>query len=369
VSLTVNWMTKYSKIAWDSHNYIEMIVDDQGYIHISGNMHNVQLNYWRSKNPYDASEFEQLHYMLGAEEDNTTYPHFLKTNSGDLLFHYRYGWSGNGYEVYNIWDPQTLKWSRFLDIPLIDGEGLRNAYMNGPYYESDGYYHLYWVWRETPDAATNHTFSYARSRDLKNWESAAGVAVASPIVFGEDKLKVDLSTKTYGTGTLNNLPKHVLDSQNRVVLCNMKYDSLGNSQLYVYRIKADKTWEEKCITNWLYRFQFGGGGSLIFEINLTEMYMLDSGEIGVHYTHSKYGEGVIILDEETLMPIALRETEKSYPVELDVVATTGSYSKPLKSRINKSGNYMLHWETMLDNNDLMPSGTLPPDNMLEMIEH
>lgn len=120
-----------SKIGWDSHNYTEMIVDNEGYIHVSGNMHNVQLNYWRSKNPYDASDFEVLHRMTGSEEDNTTYPIFLKTNSGDLLFHYRYGWSGNGYEVYNIWNPQTKTWSRFLDKPLIDGLGLRNAYMSG----------------------------------------------------------------------------------------------------------------------------------------------------------------------------------------------------------------------------------------------
>lgn len=357
-----------SKVAWDSHNFIEMIVDNEGYIHISGNMHNVQLNYWRSKKPYDASEFEQLHAMVGTEEDNTTYPHFLLTNSGDLLFHYRYGWSGNGYEVYNIWDPTTKKWSRFLDIPLIDGEGKRNAYMNGPYYEDDGYYHLYWVWRETPDAASNHTFSYARSKDLKSWESASGEDVASPIVFAENKLKVDISTKTYGTGTLNNLPKHVLDSENRIVLCNMKYDALGNSQIYAYRLNADSTWDEKCITNWLYRFQFGGGGSLDFEINLYGMDYLGNGEIGVNYYHSQYGDGTLILDEATLETIAIREKERAYPEELDAITITGTYASPLKTKVNKSGNYILRWETMPDNNDRMPSGTLPPYIMMEMIE-
>lgn len=357
-----------SKIAWDSHNFIKMIVDNQGYIHISGNMHNVQLNYWRSKRPYDASEFIELHQMVGTEEDNTTYPHFLKTNSGDLLFHYRYGWSGNGYEVYNIWHPESLTWSRFLDIPLIDGEGKQNAYMNGPYYEEDGYYHLYWVWRGTPDAASNHTFFYARSRDMKNWESASGEAVASPIVFSEDKLKVDPSTITYGTGTLNNLPKHALDSQNRIVLCNMKYDAYGNSQLYAYRVREDKTWEEKCITNWLYRFQFGGGGSLVFEINLEGMYYLGDGEIAVNYIHSKYGKGVIILDEETLKPIALRNEERTYPAELDEVTTEAIYAKPLKVWINKKDNFLMRWETMPANNDRKPSGVLSPPYMLELIE-
>ena len=357
-----------SKVGWDSHNYIEMIVDNEGYIHLSGNMHNVQLNYWRSKRPYDASEFFTLHSMVDSLEDNTTYPHFIMTNDGDLLFHYRYGWSGNGYEVYNIWDPKAKSWSRFLDEPLIDGEGLRNAYMNGPYYEKDGYYHLYWVWRETPDAATNHTFSYARSKDLKNWESAAGESVASPIVFGEDKLKVDVSTIDHGTGTLNNLPKHVLDSKNRIILCNMKYDALGNSQLYAYRLKDDNTWEEKCITNWLYRFNFGGGGSLIFEINLYGMDYLGDGEIAVNYYHSQYGDGTIILDEETLEPIAVREKERTYPEDLDVVNTEGTYASAIQSRVNIAGNYILRWESMQDNNDRMPEGTLPPANMMVMLE-
>lgn len=357
-----------SKIGWDSHNYIEMIVDNEGYIHISGNMHNVQLNYWRSKNPYDASAFEALHRMTGSEEDNTTYPKFLMTNSGDLLFHYRYGWSGNGYEVYDIWHPETKTWSRFLDKPLIDGQGLRNAYMQGPYYEKDGYYHLHWVWRETPDAASNHDFSYARSKDLKNWESAAGESVASPILFNETKLRVDVSTKMYGTGILNNVPKHTLDSQNRILLSNMKYDELGNSQLYVYRLKADNTWEEKRITNWVYRFQFGGGGSLLFEINVTGMRNLGNGEIGVSYTHSKYGVGEIILDETTLETIAIREYAKSYPVEFDNVTIAGAYSKPISVKIKQTGNFLLRWEAMGASNDQKPSGTLPPHFMLEVIE-
>ena len=36
---------KYTELptttGWDSHNYIAMAIDDSGYIHISGNMHNV----------------------------------------------------------------------------------------------------------------------------------------------------------------------------------------------------------------------------------------------------------------------------------------------------------------------------------------
>ncbi len=357
-----------SKIEWDSHNFTEMIVDDQGYIHVSGNMHNVPLNYWRSKRPYDASEFEEVHYMTGSEEDNVTYPHFLKTDDGNLLFHYRYGYSGNGYEVYDIWHPETKTWSRFLDKPLIDGEGKRNAYMTGPIYDKDGYYHLYWVWRETPNCATNNSFSYARSKDLKHWENAAGKSVKSPMVYEETELAVDPSDTTFGTGMLNGVQAHTIDSKNRVVLCNMKYDSQGNSQLYVYRLNEDNIWEEKCITNWNYRFDFEGYGSIVFEIQLKEMRNLGNGELGITYYHSKYGTGEIILDEKTLNPLEIREFAPQYPKELDIIRTKGEYSKPLQVNIRQSGKYILRWETMGESNDRKPKGNLPNNYMLEVIE-
>ena len=357
-----------SKIGWDSHNYIVMILDEQGFIHISGNMHSSQLYYWRSKRPFDASEFEELHSMTGAEEDITTYPDFIKTNSGQLLFHYRYGHSGDGYEIYNIWNPLTKSWSRFLDKPLIDGEGQRNAYMKGPFYESDGYYHLYWVWRETPDAATNHSFSYARSKDLKKWEGADGTPVANPMLFDAQALKVDPSYSQYGTGILNGVQAHILDSKNRLILFNMKYDDQGNSQFYAYRKNSENKWEEFKISNWNYRYDFSGYGSLKFEIYMKGVRLLANKRIGVSFFHSQIGNAEIILDEDSLYNLKTVDYIPSYPMGLEDVTTKGEYSKPINVHINQSGNYILRWETMGQNNDLKPSGVLPGPFMLELIE-
>jgi hypothetical protein len=55
---------------------------------------------------------------------------------------------------------------RVLDTPLIDGQGERSAYIYGggmPIPGPDGRFHLLWVWRETPDHATNNSLSYART--------------------------------------------------------------------------------------------------------------------------------------------------------------------------------------------------------------
>ena len=358
-----------SKIGWDSHNYTALVVDDAGYIHVSGNMHIDSLFYWRSVRPYDASEFAQLHYMVGREEVSTTYPEFLETADGDLLFHYRYGGSGNGYEVYNKWDPATQTWSRFLDKPLIDGEGERNAYMQGPFYGSDGNYHLYWVWRETPDCATNHDFSYARSPDLKHWESGTGVPAEFPLTFGQEQLRVDPSDTLYGTGILNGVQAHAFDSDDRIVLVNMKYDAAGNSQLYAYRAETDGRWTERQITDWDYRFDFSGYGSIVFEIDLLGMRALpEEDQLAVGYTHVKYGEGEIVLDERTLEPLEVRPYTKPYPKELDTVTTTGDYAKPVVVNIDRLGNYVLRWETLAENNDRQPEGPVPGPYRMELIE-
>jgi hypothetical protein len=357
-----------SKVGWDTHNYTTLIVDDQGYIHVSGNMHNAtQIRYWRSVRPYDASEFKNITTMVGTDENSITYPHFMKANDGTLLFHYRQGSSGDGYEVYNKWNPDTQTWTRFLDKPMVDGEGLRNAYMTGPTY-INGYYHLYWVWRSTADCSTNHDLSYARSKDLINWESARGEAVASPIVFAEEKLKVDAPALKKGNGMLNGVQRLAFDNDGNAILCNMKYDSLGNTQFYAYKLDAEKKWQEVCLTNWLFRFEFSGIGTINYTVSMGSLRNIGDGTMGLGYSHSKYGKGEIIFDANTLQPIKLREVEPSYPPVLDSVTIKGQYSLPIGARFVKTGDYLLRWETMAAYHDQKPTGTLPAPTILRMIK-
>ena len=129
----------------------------------------------------------------------------------------------------------------------------------------------------------------------------------------------------------------------------------------------------ECRGQWLYRlhagfFNFGGGGSLVFEIKLRGMRRLVDGEIGVSFSHSQYGSGEIVLNEDTLEPKAVREYAYPYPEELNEVTISGAYAKEIETRINRLGNYLLRWETMGASNDRKPSGPLPPPIMLEVIE-
>ena len=125
------------------------------------------------------------------DKSRCTYPNFMNTREGELLFHYRDGSSGNGNEIYNIYNPNTRQWQRLLDTPLTDGQGLMNAYQTQPTLLSDNCYHVYWVWRDTPDCSTNHDLSYIKSPDLKNWFNAFGDPVKLPVTIDNKSVIVD----------------------------------------------------------------------------------------------------------------------------------------------------------------------------------
>ena len=174
-------------LGWDSHNYVTMAIDSTGFVHVAGNMHNVPLIYYRSTRALDASSLARVTSMVGSNEQSVTYPEFFQGPTGNLVFIYRDGGSGNGNHIFNTYDTGTRAWRRLLGTPLTDGQGQRNAYPVGPVLGPDGFYHLVWVWRDTPDAATNHDLSYAKSRDLVQWQSAAGTPLTLPVTLGHQR--------------------------------------------------------------------------------------------------------------------------------------------------------------------------------------
>lgn len=352
------YKTLPSKVGWDSHNSIAMAFDKKGYLHVVGNIHASPLVYFRASKPYDIQSLEGIHHMTGAEETRTTYPHFMRDGKGEMIFHYRSGGSGNGFEVYNIYDPDTKTWSRLLDKPLTDGLGERNAYMQGPTLAGDGYYHLIWVWRETPDCSTNHTLSYARSRDLLHWETVRGEKTALPITLDKKEFYVD-DTPVKG-GLFNPGIKLGFDSKNRPVIGYHKYDENGNNQLYVTRFENGK-WKRVQLTDWTYRWQFEGNGSMKNELSITNPVLIGDGRMAFGYDHIKEGVGQIIFDEETLRPVGKRPVPERYPAEYGVV--TSSFPN-MRTSVMYDGTYLLRWETLPTNRDRRPEGELPPPSKL-----
>lgn len=174
--------SQYKGKVQDAHNIISIMVDGDGYLHVSFDHHGQKLNYCRSIAPNSLTLGEK-EAMLGNNEADVTYPEFYLLANGDLLFAYRSGASGRGNLVMNRYDLKTRKWERVQDI-LIDGENARNAYWQ-LCVDSSGTIHLSWVWRETWHVETNHDLCYARSLDGgKSWQKANGEKYELPIRLG-----------------------------------------------------------------------------------------------------------------------------------------------------------------------------------------
>lgn len=173
------YLSQYKGNCKDAHNVISIMVDGEGFLHVAFNHHGSSLNYCRSLRP-GSLLLGNKEIMVGRDETEVTYPEFYRLTNGDLIFVYRSGGSGRGNLIMNRYEAKTKTWQRVQDV-LIDGENERNAYWQ-LYVDNVNTIHLSWVWRETPDVATNHDLCYARSRDGgATWEKSDGEKYRLPI--------------------------------------------------------------------------------------------------------------------------------------------------------------------------------------------
>ncbi len=358
------------KVGWDSHNYITMTVDDEGYLHLSGNMHCVPLVYFRTAKPLDITTFKRMKHMTGKFENRCTYPRFFRGPNRELIFTYRDGSSGNGNQIYNIYDLKSQTWRPLLDKPLTDGQGKRNAYLRGPTLGPDGFYHLVWVWRDTPDCSTNHDLSYARSKDLIHWETSSGQSLKLPITLDTAEIIDPVPVKG---GMINGNTAIGFDLEDRVVISYHKFDDNGNTQIYNAR-RENGSWKIHQASNWNYRWYFSGGGSISFEIKVKPIRKLATKtgqQLVQDYTHRKYGSGAWILDDKKLNIKGKWQTARLYPRLLYKVESNHSGMQvnqrgDLGESRNQGINYLLRWETLGRNRDRAHKGPLPEPSMLRL---
>lgn len=172
------YKTQYQGNVRDAHNSISIELNGAGYLHVAWDHHNTKLRYAKTLDP-SGLELGPEVAMIGTEENVVSYPEFYRAND-ELFFFYRDGGSGNGNLVINKYEAATGQWQR-LQTNLIDGEGQRNAYWQA-YVDPKGTIHISWVWRESPDVASNHDMSYAKSTDGGlTWQKSDGTAYELPI--------------------------------------------------------------------------------------------------------------------------------------------------------------------------------------------
>lgn len=301
-----------SWLGWDSHNYVTMELDSEGYLHVMGNMHADPLEYFRMSEPLNIRSLKRVSVMAEKSlEKRMTYPVFLRNKQDQLIVKYRDGGSGNGSEVYNIYNVQSKSWSRLYANTFLDGEGKMSGYFEGPTLGPDGFFHLIWVWRNTPNAATNHSLSYAKSEDLINWQNSNGEGISLPITAKNAEV-VD-PVPPFG-GMINGNVKIGFDQKKRPIISYHKYDENGDTQMYVAR-KDGADWKAVKISDWKgFRWEFGGHGSLgRFKVRLYAPELLADNKIGVLVRRN---DDVMrfILDSDSLKRIKVEEADIYPPI-------------------------------------------------------
>lgn len=277
---STTWQSKTTGITGgvtDAHNSISIGVDGDGFLHMSWSMHSTKLRYCKATAP-GSLDMGAESGMLGTLEANTTYPQFLRTKDGNLLFLYRDGSSGSGNLVLNRYDTKTAKWTR-VQSNLIDGQGARNAYWEASL-DANGVLHVGWVWRETADVATNHDICYARSKDGGvTWEKSNGTRYALPInaTTAEYALKVAQKSELINQTTI------AADNNSRPYIASYWVPAGESVPQYQIVFLDGTTWKSQKITRRTTDFSLSGTGTKKIPISRPQLVVRTLGDSASAY--------------------------------------------------------------------------------------
>lgn len=372
------------------HAKLTLAVDRDGFLHVSSYRRGLlqgppsppAILYYRSEKPHDIGSFERLQ-MVSPDED-PGYPTFITGPDGTLYFEYRQGSSGRGDQIYNVYDPDARIWRRLLEVPLLDGRGLMNAY-GGPRFGPDGMWHAVWVWRNTPCNATNHTLSYARSPDLRHWESIDGQTVNLPITSETTAVIVDPVGPGQGLSNMTSLQLG-WDSQERTVHTYHKYDEHGNSQIYNARFQ-DGRWLRVQATDWDFRWDTSGTGALPYVVRGGAIHPMGDGQLEQVVWSQRHGSRRIVLDEATLAPQEITRPARAPAWRRALSVPESDFRVPANDRLLRAGGrmqvqwigdqgasaddgsrYLLRWENAGGNNDRPVPEPWPEPMMLRVLK-
>jgi hypothetical protein len=348
---------------WDSHNSVALAFDADGLLHVAANMHASKLNYFRAPAP-DKAPVRAT--MTGRDDAFVTYPQFLKSADGPLLFIYRSGRSGDGAWKVNRWDGRA--WATVTQEPFLASRGFgRNvsAYPSRFMVSPDGYIHLAIVWRLTTDAATNVEISYAKTRDFVSWFDHSG-----------RRLKLPLSPETtervlhtgQNAGLLNNA-KVSVDARGRPVIVFTRFDKQNRNTVELL-IGENGGWRNVLVATAERSSPVSGTGSLPNTVALAEVDFSQPERPILYYRFPGQSGVRVALDPATLNPAC---TEKPAPDGLGPF-----FDRPIptmRPQILPVGpQARLVWTAQPANNDRQPACTAaaplackPPPSTLKLL--
>lgn len=263
--------TPYKGNTRDAHNSISIIVDGDGYLHMAWDHHNNPLNYCRSTQPLSL-DMSAKTKMTGVAESSVSYPEFYKMPNGDLLFFYRDGGSGRGNLVINKYSLATRQWSQ-VHNNLIDGERKRNAYWQA-YADQHGVIHISWVWRESPDVASNHDMCYARSTDGgTTWEKSTGEKYSLPVTAATAEYIQVIPQKS----ELINQTSMCTDEQGNPIIASYWREAGATVPQYHIIYRENGKWQSQNLGFRKTSFSLSGGGTKQIPLSRPQVIAWNSG--------------------------------------------------------------------------------------------
>lgn len=248
-------VTPYTGDATDAHKSISIMIDGDGYLHMSWGLHGGAFNYCKSITP-GSLELTPKTSMTGFKEKAVTYPEFYRLANGNLLFLYRDGGSGNGSLMLNSYDIKTKKWKTIQD-GWINGEGQRSPYWQ-MVIDHKGAIQISWVWRETGDVSTNHDMCYAKSEDGGlTWKKSTGENYKLPITAATAEYALIIPQKS----DLINSTSIAVDENNSPYIVNYWKSSRDSIPQYRLIYKKDGVWKTQQISDRKTPFSLSGGGT------------------------------------------------------------------------------------------------------------
>ena len=316
--------TQYKGNVNDAHNIISIMVDGDGYLHVSWDHHNTPLHYCRSLKP-EGLELGDMQPMTGELENVVSYPEFYRLVNGGLLFVYRDGGSGNGNMVMNRYNLKNKKWER-VQSNLIDGQGQRNAYWQ-MFVDRKGTIHISWVWRETPDVKSNHDMCYACSKNGGvTWQKSNGDIYTLPI----NKANAEVVKEIPQNSNLINQTSMTADDEgNPYIATYYKGKDDSCTQFYVI-YRENGCWKSVAATSRTLDFELGGLGSRSIPVSRPQLIMKESNGIKklvLIYRDEEVGNEIVMAEttvdndnmtwhSKIISPYPVDRWEPSYDTEL-----------------------------------------------------
>lgn len=255
---TDNWeikaTTKKGNIK-DAHNSISIMLDGEGYLHMSWDHHGNKLRYCKSNTPFSL-DLQENESMTGQNEKNVTYPEFYRFSNGNLIFMYRDGASGKGNLVINFYSLQEKKWKQ-LHNNLIDGEGKRNAYWQACVDAKD-VIHISWVWRESADVSSNHDMCYAKSEDGGiTWKKSTNENYSLPINISNAQIVCLIPQKS----ELMNQTSMTVNEKGEPFIATYFTSSKTKKTAYHIIFQKQGQWYKRQVSNRMNNFSLSGTGT------------------------------------------------------------------------------------------------------------